>query len=61
MHRAHIMNTAKETNRAHESLCGTAKGKQCEDTARGAVDDPSGIDQMWIRVRDAEEKEVMCA
>ena len=42
-------------------LCGTAKGKQCEDTARGAIDDPWETDQMWISVRDVEEKVVMCA
>ena len=43
-----------------KGLCGTAKGKQCGDTAGGAVDDPWETDQMWASVRDVEEKEVMC-
>ena len=43
------------------NLCGTAKGTQREDTARGVVDGPQEADQMRTSVRDVEEKEVMCA
>ena len=44
-----------------KSLCGTAEGKQRKDTAREVVDGSWEADQMRASVRDAEEKEVMCA
>ena len=43
------------------SLCGTAEGKQREDTAREVVDGSWEADHMRASVRDVKEKEVMCA